>query len=281
MCGCGSEDLLHMLIKTMCRAGDEIIMPKHGFGVYAIASNAIDAKAVLVPYNADMCFLAADVLNLITERTRMICIDHPGNPMGTYLPTVELDTLVRNIPSHVTLVIDAAYAEYMKGAGDYTDGMGYVALFPNVVVTRSFSKAYGLAGLRLGWLYGGDAVIEHLEAMRVPFKTSGIAQAAGIAALQDGDFVAKTVAYATKHRVALEDVLAVYGILAHKGCANFALARFKSAEEATDFKNYLNKNNIHVMQLVQYGLPEIIRISIGKKEGMTYLQETIARFMEL
>ncbi len=198
VCGAGSDDLLNLLADAYLADGDEAIHTTHGFLVYPIATLGSGAKPVVAPetnYTADVDAILARV----SARTKIVFLANPNNPTGTYLPFDEVKRLHRALPPHVLLVIDAAYAEYVR-RNDYESGIELVATSDNVVMCRTFSKIYGLAALRLGWLYGPAHVVDAINRIRGPFNVNAAALAAGIAAIQDTAHI--ETARATQREVA-------------------------------------------------------------------------------
>lgn len=180
VCGNGSDELLALLAQTYLSPGDEAVFSEHGFLVYPIATKATGAT----PVDVKDTDLTADVdafLAAVTERTKIVFLANPNNPTGTYVPFSEVRRLHAGLPAHVLLVLDAAYAEYVR-RNDYESGMELAATAPNVVMTRTFSKIYGLAKLRIGWMYGPAHVIDAVNRVRGPFNMTGPAIAAGAAA---------------------------------------------------------------------------------------------------
>ena len=183
VCGAGSDDLLNLLADAYLRDGDEAIYTTHGFLVYPIATLGSGAKPIVAPeknYTADVDAILAKV----TERTKVVFLANPNNPTGTYVPFDEVKRLHKGLPPHVLLVLDAAYAEYVR-RNDYEAGIELVATSENVVMCRTFSKIYGLAALRLGWLYGPAHVVDAINRIRGPFNVNAAAIAAGVAAIDD------------------------------------------------------------------------------------------------
>ena len=190
VCGNGSDELLQLLAQAYAGPGDEVIYCRHGFLVYPLATLAVGATPVVVPevdYTADV----DAILSRVTERTRIVFLANPNNPTGTYIPRGELRRLWGGLPEHVILVVDSAYAEFVT-AGDYDPGLDLAGMAPNVVMTRTFSKAYGLAALRLGWAYAPPAIIDVLHRIRGPFNANAAALAAALAALEDQDHIVRS-----------------------------------------------------------------------------------------
>src|SRR5436853_4239780 len=193
VCGAGSDDLLNLLARAYLQDGDEAIHTTHGFLVYPIATLGAGATPVVAPekdYTADVDAILARV----TPRTKMVFLANPNNPTGTYIPFDEVKRLHAGLPKNVLFVIDAAYAEYVR-RNDYESGIELVATSENVVMTRTFTKIYGLAALRLGWLYGPEHVVDALNRIRGPFNVTAPAIAAGIAAIEDTAHVEKARAH--------------------------------------------------------------------------------------
>src|ERR1043166_9622480 len=183
VCGAGSDELLNLLAHAFIGPGDEAIHTTHGFLVYHIATLGSGGTPVVAPetnYTADVDAILARV----NAKTKIVFLANPNNPTGTYLPFDEVKRLQRALPPPVLLVLDAAYAEYVR-RNDYESGIELVATCDNVVMCRTFSKIYGLAGLRLGWLYGPAHVVDAINRIRGPFNVNSAVQAAGIAAIQD------------------------------------------------------------------------------------------------
>src|ERR1044071_7041955 len=183
ICGAGSDDLLNLLARAYLTDGDEAIYTRHGFVVYPIATMGTGAKAVAAPEN-DFTADVDAILKAVTPKTKIVFLANPNNPTGTYVPFDEVKRLQRALPPHVLLVIDAAYSEYVE-RNDYESGIELVATSENVVMCRTFSKIHGLAGLRLGWMYGPAHIVDAVNRIRGPFNVNLPAIAAGIAAIED------------------------------------------------------------------------------------------------
>lgn len=286
LCGCGSEDLLFSSIRTLLSAGDDVILPRYGFSIYQAGAKSAQAKCVFIDYDEHWVLKVQSIIHLITPQTKLICLDNPANPIGTYVPFHRITQLLDDIPSHIPVILDAAYAEYVEDGygfkkgddlrcGDYQSGLSIVDQYPNVIVTRTFSKAFGLAGLRVGWLYTSQDMIDQLTKNRCLFKTPHLSSVAAIAALADQDFVARTVDYTHQARQDLESLCAHKGILAWSCCANFVMIQLRDHHQVRDFMDVLLRHHIVVKDLNDYGLDRLIRISIGNEAHMTYLKDVI------
>ena len=193
VCGCGSDDLLTLLAHAYVGPGAEAIITAHGFLVYKIAVQSAGGTPVTTP-ETDLTADVDAVLLAVTDRTAAVFLANPNNPTGTYLPHTEIKRLHAALPPHVLLVLDAAYAEYVR-TNDYSSGLELVSEHENVVMTRTFSKIHGMGGLRLGWLYAPAHVCDALNRIRAPFNVNGPALEAGIAAIADTAHVERSLAH--------------------------------------------------------------------------------------
>src|SRR5271156_2241787 len=210
VCGAGSDDLLNLLARAYLADGDEAIHTTHGFLVYPIATLGAGATPVVAAEKNHAADVDA-ILSAVTERTRIVFLANPNNPTGTYVPFDEVKRLHRELPPHVLLVLDAAYAEYVR-RNDYEAGIELVATSDNVVMCRTFSKIHGLAALRLGWLYGPAHVVDALNRIRGPFNLSTAAIDAGIAAIGDGAYIEAARAHNERWLAWLSDEVRKLGL---------------------------------------------------------------------
>lgn len=265
VCGAGSDDILALLAHAYVGAGDEGIYTEHGFLVYPIAIRAAGGVPVVAPERA----LTADVdeiLRRVGDKTRIVYIANPNNPTGTYLPIQEIRRLHAGLPSDVVLVLDGAYAEYVR-RNDYEAGLELVATTQNTVMTRTFSKVYGLAGLRLGWAYCPPAIADALNRIRGPFNVSTPALLAGIAAIEDRQHVEVAVAHNETWLALLLAEIAALGLAVTPSVANFVLVRFPAdeAKGAVAADKALKSRGIIVRRVAGYGLPDALRITVGSE----------------
>ncbi|MDP6352474.1 MAG: histidinol-phosphate transaminase [Alphaproteobacteria bacterium] len=266
VCGNGSDELISLLAQGYAGAGDEVLFTSHAFAMYPIAARAVGATPIAAP-ETDLCADIDALLEQAGPETRICYLANPNNPTGSYVPAEALRRLRAGLPDHCLLVIDAAYAEYIT-RNDYSDGVELVDAHDNVVMTRTFSKIYGLAAVRLGWLYGPAPVIDVLNRTRGPFNINAPAQAAGIAALEDTAFIAAAVAHNDRWRPWLEQEMTALGLKIHPSIANFVLVEFppeprRGAEAAY---RHLLGTGIIPRQLVNYGLPDCLRFSVGLED---------------
>jgi histidinol-phosphate aminotransferase len=263
VCGAGSDELIQLLLRAYAGPGDEVLHTAHSFLMYRLGALSVGATPVAAPERD----LRADVdalLARLTSRTRMVFLANPNNPTGSYLSADELAQLHAGLPQDVVLVIDAAYAEYVQ-RNDYTTGLELVERADNVVMTRTFSKLFGLAALRLGWLYAKPAVIDVLHRVRGPFNVSAPAQIAGIAALEDLDHQERERAHNDRWRPWLAQGLSALGLTVHPSIANFVLVEFtdQDGRSARAASAWLESQGILARPMAAYGLPRCLRISVG------------------
>ena len=268
VCGAGSDELITLLARAYAGPGDEIIHTAHGFLMYGLATKSVGARAVVAPETN----LTADVdhiLARVTDRTRIVFLANPNNPTGTYLPSPDIARLRERLSGDVLLVLDAAYAEYIS-RNDYDAGNSLVDAFGNVVVTRTFSKIYGLAALRLGWAYCPPPVADVLNRLRGPFNVSAPALAAAVAAVND---VPHTDRVRSNNDIVLPgflDACRGLGLDVTPSIANFALVRFPEANgrDAVAAFDHLRSRGILARRMAPYGLPDCLRITIGAPTEM-------------
>jgi histidinol-phosphate aminotransferase len=276
VCGNGSDDVLALLIQSFGGPGTELIMSAHGFSIYEIAGRLAGCTVRKAPERR----LTADVeaiLALVTPATRMVFLANPNNPTGTLLRAAEMARLRRALPEDVLLVIDAAYAEYVTRT-DYEAGAKLVDAGENTVMTRTFSKIFGLGGARLGWAYAPPAIVDVLNRVRGPFNVSATAAAAAIAALADESWVADGRAHNAQARAGLTARLRAAGLLVHPSEANFVLVDLGTPERAVAADAYLRARGIIVRNVKSYGLPSCLRVTIGTDEECDIVGEALVAF---
>ena len=279
VCGAGSDELLSLLARAYAGPGDEVIFTEHGFAMYPIITRTVGATPVVVGETN----LTADVdaiLAAATPRTRIVFLANPNNPTGTYLPAEEVERLRRGLPERVLLVIDAAYAEYVA-RNDYEPGVRLVDAWPNVVMTRTFSKIHGLAALRLGWCYCPAAVADVLNRVRGPFNVAAPAIAAGVAAIEDTEHAAASARHNAEWLAWFSEQCRALGLVVPPSAGNFVLVRFPGAagRDAEAALRHLNARGIIPRRMGGYGLPDSLRITIGTADDMRAVVAALAELM--
>ncbi len=279
VCGAGSDDLLNLIARAYLTDGDEAIHTTHGFLVYPIATLGTGAKPVVAPEKEFTADVDA-ILKAVTAKTKIVFLANPNNPTGTYIPFDEVKRLHRLLPANVLLVLDAAYAEYVS-RNDYESGIELVATSDNVVMTRTFSKIYGLAALRLGWMYGPAHVVDAVNRIRGPFNVSAPAIAAGIAAIKDNAHVERSRAHNAKWLEWLTHEFAALGLKVTPSVANFVLIHFpetpgRTAGEANAF---LMTRGLILRQVSSYQLPNALRMTVGGEEANKLVVAALKEFL--
>jgi len=279
VCGAGSDDLLCLLAQGYGGPGTETIVTRHAFAMYPLYARYAGSTVVTVEERN----LTADVdaiLAAVSPRTTLVFLANPNNPTGTLVPWSEIARLRARLPETVLLVLDLAYAEYLDDPRG-TEVVNLVEAGANTVMTRTFSKIYGLGGLRLGWVYAPAAVVDVLNRIRSPFNASRPAQAAAIAALADTDHVAASRAHNRRWRSWLAQALESTGVAVRGTHGNFLLADFGAVgRSAAEADAAFRARGIIVRGMSGYGLPGMLRITIGTQEEMEAVAEAAAEFMQ-
>ncbi len=276
VCGAGSDDLIYLLCHIYGGPGTELIMTEHGFSIYEIAGRLAGCR-VIKASERDRTTDVDAVLQAVSPATRLVFIANPNNPTGTFLPAAEASRLRAALPGDVLLVLDAAYAEYVDRP-DYDPGISLVDADDNTVMTRTFSKMFGLGGLRLGWTYAPPAIVENLNRVRSPFNVSLPAHDAGIAALAEPGWVERSRAHNTAERARVTRRLQQAGIGVAPSEANFVLADLGTEARAEAADAHLRANGVIVRRVGGYGLPTCLRVTIGRAEENDVLVEALTGF---
>ncbi len=280
ICGAGSDEILCFIARAYAGPGDEIIHTAHGFLMYGIYARSVGAAPIVVPETN----LTADVdaiLAAVTDATKIVFLANPNNPTGTYLPASEVERLRAALREDIVLVLDGAYAEFMDAA-DYDAGVALVDSTANTIMTRTFSKIYGLASLRVGWAYAPRPIIEALERLRSPFNLTAPAIAAAAAAMRDRAHTKISVEHNRKWMDIAVQHLRGLGLDIVGEAANFVLPRFPNTpgRTAVDADAFLQAQGIIARRVEEYGLPEHLRITIGTDEETEAVLSALSQFMD-
>jgi len=260
--GVGSIELI---VRGFMGEGDECIYSNPAFGPYRGFPKKMGAKAIDVPLLGDNFDLnISGILNAITHKTRLIFITSPNNPTGTHLPKSQVDELINNLPDHVVLVFDEVYYQFAD-ATNFVRPLPYVIAGKNVIGINSFSKAYGLAGLRVGYAYSTPEIADYLQQLRRPFMINTLSMEAAIAALEDTEFIEQTVQLVHREKVFLYQQLTQIGIKYWKTQANFIL--IQPAIAAKIFEEKMLQEGVMVRPVANFGAPDCVRVTIGTREG--------------
>ncbi|MDX2236772.1 MAG: histidinol-phosphate transaminase [Hyphomonadaceae bacterium] len=280
VCGAGSDEIFFMLGRAFLGVGDEMVQSEHAFSVYRIVGQQSGA-VVRTAKAKDRAVDVDAMLACVTDETRIVWLDNPNNPTGTYIPYAEVRRLHAGLPGHVLLVIDAAYAEYVR-RNDYSAGLELAGEADNVLMTRTFSKIYGLAALRLGWAYGPASVIDALNRIRGPFNVSAPAQAAGVAAIGDSAFADQSATFNEAELPRVAGALEAMGLRVTPSVGNFVLAHFPEgdpARSAAAADAHLRARGYILRRVGGYGFPNALRFSIGQRAHNDGALAALSEFM--
>lgn len=274
ICGAGSDEIITFLCQAYAGQKDEVVFTEHGFLMYRISALAVGATPVEVRERERTADVDA-ILAACNRRTKLVFIANPNNPTGTMISAAEVQRLAEKLPPQALLVLDGAYAEYVDG---YDAGLAIIEARDNVIMTRTFSKIYGLGGLRIGWGYGPRHVIDVLNRIRGPFNLSTTQQDVAEAAVHDRDWVNRCRSENARLRTWLATALAELGVPSDTSMANFILARFASAEEAGACDDFLQSKGLIVRRVSGYKLPHCLRITIGDEASCRRVAHAVAQF---
>lgn len=257
--GNGSNEILELLARAFLNPEQEVVFSQHAFAVYPLVTQAVGAQARVVPaidYGHDL----KGMLAAITEQTRLIFIANPNNPTGTYLTEQALRAFIAAVPHHVICVLDEAYFEYVAQE-DYPNSIAWLNQYPNLVITRTFSKAYGLAGLRVGYSLSSSEIANVLNRVRQPFNNNALALVAAEIAIQDAEYLAATVALNKAGMHFLCDAFTQMGLTWINSVGNFVSVDFQ--RDAESINTALLQKGVIVRPVANYEMPNHLRISIG------------------
>lgn len=274
--GNGSNEMLELVARIFAGPGDEIVYSQYAFAIYAISAQIVGAKGVEVPANGWSHDLTA-ILEAITSKTKIVYLANPNNPTGTLFTKDEWDNFIGKVPSDVIVVLDEAYFEYVNHP-DYANGLDYIDEYPNLLVSRTFSKVYGLASLRLGYMVGNSELIGYLNQVRAPFNVNHYAQIAAVAALKDQSFVKRTIEF---NQQGMTQFLAVFDKLNLDyipSYGNFICVSF--GDKTDEINQALLKKGVIVRPMAGYNMPEYLRVSIGSSTENQHFMNVISSILK-
>ena len=275
ICGAGSDEVIQMLCQLFLKPKDEVIVSQFSFLMYRIYAKIVGANVI---YAKEKKFKASvsEIIKKVTKKTKIVFLANPNNPTGTYLTKLELIDLRKKLRKNILLVVDDAYAEYMKNK-DYKSGLDLFKNKQNVFILRTFSKIYGLSSLRIGWGYGSRRIIDALNIIKPPFNVNEVAQKAAVESLKDDKFISRSIKHNTFYATKLKNFLNKYDISSNKVSANFLLLDFKKCKfKAKNFYEKLKMKGI-ILRLTEdgYKIKNMLRLTIGsKKENLKFIKET-------
>ena len=267
----GSDELIGLLATAYCNDGDEAIITQYGFLVFRQSVTVAGGVPVIAP-DEGLTVSVDAILNLISPHTKLIFLANPNNPTGTMIPRADIERLIANVPDHIIIVLDSAYAEYLDGGDqDYTDGAEYVEKYDNVVMLRTFSKIFGLGALRLGWGYFPPEIYSTLASIRGAFSVNAAAAIAGSAAIADKAFYQRSIDHNRHWMPRMQASILQAGFMPLPSVANFFLIRFASLEAAAVAHQFMIDRDILLRRMTPYGLPDCLRMSIGNDAEMEFV----------
>lgn len=279
--GNGSNDILELATRAVAQSGSEVIFSQHAFAVYPLATQAVGAKAVVIPPKpADLGHDLDAMYNAINANTQLIFVANPNNPTGSFLTGEEINAFIRRVPENIVVVLDEAYNEYLSPEQQY-DAIAMVREFSHLVVSRSFSKAYGLAGLRLGYAVSQEVLTNLMNRIRQPFNVNSLAQAAAVAALQDTEFLAQGALLNQQGYLQLSQAFQKMQLHFFPSAGNFILVQVGDDDQAGARVNRaLLQQGVIVRPVDNYGLPKFLRVSIGLPQENTAFITALQRALQ-
>ena len=278
ICGSGSDQIFDLACRLFIEPGDEVVVTEFGFIMHRIYASLYQAKVILAKEEK---FKASvdEILKKISNKTKIVFIANPNNPTGTYIPKNSMLDLRKRLRSDILLVVDDAYFEFLNKE-DYVSGLELFKNSENVLITRTFSKIYGLAGLRLGWAYSSKKIINAMYQIKPPFNVNRAALAAGIEAIQDNEWTQKAIEYNTLWSKKIFSVLQEYKIKINEPTANFFLMNFDQTKINSDkvFEELSNKRLI-LREMKQYKIPNALRLTIGDEQANEHFIKSIGKIL--
>lgn len=275
--GNGSEGIMSYIVRTFVRPGDEILTSDRTFIGFLILVRAVGGNLKLVPQIPEYKYDVDKLVESINPKTKLIYVANPNNPTGTYLTKNEFDRLMKKVPDHCLVILDEAYYEYAKEITDYPDSMDF--RYDNVITLRTFSKAYGLAGLRVGYGFAHEDLIGNLIKVKLPFEPNSLAQAAAFHALSDTEHLQKTLEMNKTNYPRLENILSGHGFKTIPSAANFITVETGSEQASSWLFLKLLDHGVIIRPLASNDMPDYIRISIGTKNDLDHLEAAMEQVM--
>lgn len=275
--GNGSEGIMGYIVRAFLTPGDEVLTCQNTFIGFYILARSVGADLKLVPLDNDYRFDVYELAKNITENTKIIYIANPNNPTGTYITKEEFDYLMKHVPPHVLVILDEAYFEFANGKEDYPDSMDY--RYDNVLTLRTFSKAYGLSGIRVGYGFGHEELISYLTKVKLPFEPNLIGQLGAVGALEDLPHLERTIKNNNKRYDELMAYLAEQGFTPIKSVTNFVTIKTGSPEASDYLFGALLNEGVIIRPLKANEMPEFVRVSIGTKEEMLHFYQAMDKVM--
>ncbi len=272
--GCGGDEVLELLAKTLLSPGDEVLFAWPSFAMYPIVAQGMGARSIRVPLDADQRHDLSAMADAVTDRTKLIFVCNPNNPTGTSVGAKEFDAFMERVPEDVVVMIDECYWEFAERS-DFPDSLAWINRRPATLVLRTFSKMYGLAGLRVGYGVAGAELADYLQRARHPFNVNRLAEAAAVAALDDPEHQERTLQVVREGRSYLTRELRDMGIDVTASDANFLLARV-----GTGVYDQLLRQGVIVRPLTAYGMDDCVRITVGTPEHNERLLKALRRLRE-
>ena len=279
ICGAGSDEVIQMLCQLFLKPKDDVIVPQFSFLMYRIYAKIVGANIIFAK-EIKFKVSIAEIIKKVTKKTKIVFLANPNNPTGTYLSRLELIELRKKLKKNILLVVDDAYAEYMKNS-DYKSGLDLFKNKNNVFILRTFSKIYGLSSLRIGWGYGSKKIIDALNIIKPPFNVNEVAQKAALESLKDNKFIIRSIKHNIFYARKLKNFLSKYDISSNKVSANFLLLNFTKCKlRARYFYEKLKLKGI-ILRSTEYGykMKNMLRLTIGsKKENLKFMKEVESIF---
>lgn len=281
LCSTGSEAVIHLIARCYCCNGDEVIIPQHAFAIYKIAALSCGARVVSTREHANFAVDVDAIVDAVTPQTRIVFLANPNNPTGAITPKADIDRLRRELPERILLVIDAAYREYVERK-DYSSGAELVERKRgNVIVLGTFSKVYGLAGMRVGWALAPEEIVGVLNRARPAFGVPLVSQAAALGALSDKEHIQAELTHVRTMRPRLEAMLSGFGFRVAPGAANFTLAHVpKGMASGAALASALAHHGVLIRPLFNYDFATAARFTVGSNEDMNQLEAALAQVLD-